>query len=208
VRTNPHDHEPPEWVRSLSAALGHLQSQSGPPSEQTGTPRAAAVLVLLTDRSDGVQVLLTERASGLRSYPGRVSFPGGAKDPADAHPAATALREAHEEIGLNPASVQILGLLPTFADPRGKFIVTPVLAWSARPEFTGPVSSAEVAKIHRVAIRDLSASRGTAQPSGASASLASQLGTMTAEIIDAVVALLDAPTAKDPNHIHLDPPRD
>jgi 8-oxo-dGTP pyrophosphatase MutT (NUDIX family) len=97
------DHEPPKWVRSLSAAMAHHYSQSAPPPQQTVTPRAAAVLVLLTDGPDGVQVLLTERASGLRTYPGRLSFPGGSRDPADADPAGTALREAHEEIGLNPA---------------------------------------------------------------------------------------------------------
>jgi 8-oxo-dGTP pyrophosphatase MutT (NUDIX family) len=200
--TNSNDHEPPEWVRSLRAAMGHLQSQPGPPSEQTGTPRAAAVLVLLIDGPDGVQVLLTERASGLRSYPGQVTFPGGAKDPTDANPTATALREAREEVGLNAASVHILGSLPTTVDPKRKSTVTPVLAWSACPDFPGPLNAKEVARVHRVPIRDLSASCGTAQPSGASASLASQLGTMTAEIIDTVVALLDAPTDKDPNDIH------
>jgi 8-oxo-dGTP pyrophosphatase MutT (NUDIX family) len=200
--TNSNDHKPPEWVRSLSAAVGHLQSQSGPPPEQSGTQRAAAVLVLLSDGPDGVQVLLTERASGLRSYPGRVTFPGGKKDPTDADPTATALREAREEVGLDPASVRILGSLPTTVDPKGKSTVTPVLAWSACPDFPGPVSVKEVAKVHRVAIRDLSASRSTAQPSKESAALASQLGTMTAEIIEAVVALLDAPTTTDLNDVH------
>lgn len=202
------DHEPPEWARSLSAAVGHLQSQSGPPPQQTGTPRAAAVLVLLTDGPNGVQVLLTERASGLRSYPGQVTFPGGAKDPTDVDPTATALREAREEVGLNPARVHILGSLPTTVDPKGKSTVTPVLAWSACSDLPGPVNPKEVAKVHRVAIRDLSASRSTAQPSKESAALVRQLGTMTAEIIDAVVALLDAPTAKDPNEIQSELPRD
>lgn len=141
-------------------------------------------------------MLLTERASGLGNYPGLLSFPGGARDPGDADPAGTALREAHEEIGLNRASVQILGLLPTFVDPKGKFIVTPVLAWSARPDFTGPVSSAEVAKVHQVAIRDLSPTSGTGRlpdQAGRSAEPAapvSQLGQMTAAIIDVVSALL------------------
>jgi 8-oxo-dGTP pyrophosphatase MutT (NUDIX family) len=193
------DHGPPEWVRSLSSALDRVRSQ---PAKPITTPREAAVLVLLTDGPDGVQVLLTERASSLRSYPGRVTFPGGRKDPTDADPTATALREAREEVGLDPASVRILGSLPTTVDPKGKSTVTPVLAWSACPDFPGPVSSAEVSKVHRVAIRDVSTSRGTAQRSKESAALVSQLGTMTAEIIDAVVALLNGPTANDPNDIH------
>jgi len=199
------DHGPPEWVRSLSGALDRVRSQ---PAIQSATPREAAVLVLLIDGPDGVQVLLTERASDLRSYPGQVTFPGGKKDPTDADPTATALREAREEVGLDPASVHILGSLPTTVDPKGKSTVTPVLAWSACPDFTGSVSSAEVAKVHQVAIRDLSAAHGTGKWSEESAALASQLGTMTAEIINAVVALLDTPTAKDPNHIHPDPPRE
>lgn len=80
--------------------------------------------------------------------------------------------------------------------------MTPVLAWSACSDLPGPVNPKEVAKVHRVAIRDLAASRGTAKPSGKPAALASQLGTMTAKIIDAVVALLDAPTADGSNNIH------
>lgn len=190
--TNPsesNDHESPKWVRHLSAALKRVGSQ---PGKQGATPREAAVLVLLIDEPSGVQVLLTERASGLRSYPGQITFPGGKKDPDDADPTATALREAQEEVGLDPVSVHSLGSLPTTVDPGGKTTVTPVLAWSACPSFPGAVSSKEVADVHRVAIRHLPAS------------LASRLGTMTAEIIDDVVTLLDVPTAKDPSTIHPD----
>jgi 8-oxo-dGTP pyrophosphatase MutT (NUDIX family) len=211
---NGNDHEPPEWARSLTLAAVGRYPQSGPPPQQTGTPREAAVLVLLTNGPNGVEVLLTERAAGLRSYPGRLSFPGGSRDPRDADPAGTALREAHEEIGLDQASVRILGSLPTFRDPQGKFIVTPVLAWSACPDFTGPVNPDEVAKVHQVAVRDLSAAHGTGQrPSQACSSdgstvQVSQLGEMTAAIIDAVAALLSSPKPNDSNNIHPEPPRD
>ncbi len=206
------DQELPEWARSLSLAAVSPYPQSGPPPKEPVAPRTAAVLVLLTDGPSGVQVLLTERAAGLRSYPGRLSFPGGSRDPADADPAGTALREAHEEIGLDPASVHILGSLPTFRDPQGKFIVTPVLAWSACPDFTGPVSPDEVAKVHQVAIRDLSAAHGAGQlatrSSDGSTVQVSQLGEMTAAIVDAVAALLSTPKPNDSNNIHSEPPRD
>jgi len=205
---NGNDHEPPEWARSLTLAAVGRYPQSGPPPKEPVAPRTAAVLVLLTDGPSGVQVLLTERAAGLRSYPGRLSFPGGSRDPADADPAGTALREAHEEIGLDQASVRILGSLPTFRDPQGKFIVTPVLAWSACPDLTGPVSPDEVAKVHQVAFRDLSAAHGTGQPSDGSAALAGQLGEMTAAIIDAVAVLLSNPKPNDSNNIDPEPPRD
>lgn len=201
------DRQPPEWARSIPLAAVRRYPQSGPPPGQTGIPRDAAVLVLLTEEPNGVQVLLTERASGLRAYPGRVSFPGGARDPADADPAKTALREAKEEIGLNPASVHVLGVMPTVADPQGKYMVTPVVAWSASPDWAGPVSSAEVAKVHQVAIRDLSSAKGTGQRSDELAALVSQLGQMTAAIIDAVAALLSNPTPDENNKIHPEQPR-
>jgi 8-oxo-dGTP pyrophosphatase MutT (NUDIX family) len=185
-------HEPdeqPEWVSSLAAALRHPASQSPQPKE-TGTLRKAAVLVLLTDGPDGVKVLLTERASGI-TYAGRVSFPGGRQDPGDADSTVTALREAREEVGLNPAGLHILGALPAVVDPNGTNIVTPVLAWSASTDFEGPVSVAEVAKVHQVNIRDLCAATGTAQESEELAALAGKLGQMTAAILNTVVALLN-----------------
>jgi 8-oxo-dGTP pyrophosphatase MutT (NUDIX family) len=205
------DREPPKWARSLSAAVGHRYSQSGPPPQQTVSLRAAAVLVLLTDGPSGVQVLLTERASGLGNYPGRLSFPGGARDAADADPAGTALREAREEVGLDPASVHILGFLPTLVDPQAKFMVTPVLAWSACPDFTEPVSLAEVADVRQVAIHDLSPTYGSGQrpgqarSSGKPAAPVSQLGQMTAAVIDVVSTLLSSPTPNDSNNIRPEP---
>jgi 8-oxo-dGTP pyrophosphatase MutT (NUDIX family) len=189
---------PSGWARS------RLRWNAFAPSPESGAPppREAAVLVLLIDGPDGVQVLLTKRALDLRHYPGEWVFPGGKKDSTDADSTATALREAREEVGLDGTSVHILGSLPTTVDPDGKSTVTPVLAWSVCPEFPGPVNSKEVADVRWVAIRDVSASGRAAPRSKELASLVSKLGSMTIEIIDAVVALLDAPTAKDPNDIH------
>ncbi|WP_277820386.1 CoA pyrophosphatase [Streptomyces sp. WAC00263] len=101
------------------------------------------MLVLLTDDGDGPRVLLTERARDLGDYPGGWSSPAARRRP-DAGPVATALREAHEETGLDPRPVQIIGALPAFALPDSGFLVTPVLAWSAAPVFSAGINPAEV----------------------------------------------------------------
>ena len=67
---------------------------------------AAAVLVALVDRPEGLTVLLTERASQLAKHAAQISFPGGRLEPSDPDVASAALREAQEEIGLDPARVQ------------------------------------------------------------------------------------------------------
>lgn len=73
--------------------------------------RAASVLVPLIERGHGLALVLTRRAALLKHHPGQVAFPGGKRDPGDPSPLATALREAHEEIGLDPNLVTVLGPL-------------------------------------------------------------------------------------------------
>ena len=81
------------------------------PVEPVDSPsRPAAVLVLLTDVGDGPEFLLTRRSWEMRNHPGEVSFPGGRMDPGETA-LDTALREAHEEVGLDPAAVTIHGEL-------------------------------------------------------------------------------------------------
>ena len=87
----------------------------------------AAVLVPLVPRPEGYQLLLTRRTDHLRDHPGQISFPGGRVEPEDASPAHTALREAQEEIGLDPGLPRILGYLPTYRTGTG-FHVFPVVA--------------------------------------------------------------------------------
>ncbi|MEO7245371.1 MAG: CoA pyrophosphatase, partial [Rubrivivax sp.] len=95
-------------------------------------PARASVLVPLVDRAGGLTVLLTRRATHLRDHAGQVSFPGGRAEPDDADPAATALREAQEEIGLDPRSVEVIGQLPTYTTVT-HFVVTPVVGLVAPP---------------------------------------------------------------------------
>jgi 8-oxo-dGTP pyrophosphatase MutT (NUDIX family) len=76
-----------------------------------GTPTRSAVLAPLYDADEGPSVVLTRRAAHLRSHHGEVAFPGGRAEPHDDDLAVTALREAHEETGLAPESVEIVGRL-------------------------------------------------------------------------------------------------
>ncbi len=97
------------------------------------TLRQAAVLVALVPRSAGQAggILVTKRASHLQHHPGQIAFPGGKLDPTDASLEACALRESHEEVGLPPDAVRILGRLPAHETVTG-FVITPILAQVTR----------------------------------------------------------------------------
>ena len=172
----------PAWVARLRR---HCPLTPGPTSA-TIALRPAAILVLLTEGPDGPQALLTARNPDLENYPGRLVFPGGAADPADAGAVETALREAGEEIGLDPTSVEIIGALPSFALPESAFLVTPVLAWSSAPRFVHPPNEAEVASVLTVPLRTrLSNSDPTR-----SDRYPETFGVMTAAVLDLVTSRL------------------
>jgi 8-oxo-dGTP pyrophosphatase MutT (NUDIX family) len=111
-------------------------------------PVPAAVLVPLIDRPEGLNVLLTHRAAHLAKHSGQISFPGGRIEPTDADAASAAIREANEEVGLDPARVQVFGYLPDHIVISG-FRVTPVLSL-VTPPFTLELNPAEVAGVFEV----------------------------------------------------------
>jgi 8-oxo-dGTP pyrophosphatase MutT (NUDIX family) len=144
----------PEWLRDLAGAASTMEidPRVAPPASG-GT--ASAVLVLFGEGRDGPDLLLIQRSEGLRLHAGQPAFPGGAVDAADSGPVAAALREAAEEVGVDPGSVEIVGTLPELFIPRTGFRVVPVLAWWRRPAAVAPVDPGEVAAVERVSVSEL-----------------------------------------------------
>lgn len=89
--------------------------------------RPAAVLIGITDHQTNPRVILTKRAAALKHHPGQIAFPGGKVDASDTDARAAALRESHEEIGLDPSHVDIIGVMPTH-DTVTNFVITPFVA--------------------------------------------------------------------------------
>jgi len=102
-----------------------------------------------------LDVLLQRRAATMGHHPGQISFPGGGVDASDSDAGATALREAVEETGLDPAGVEILGMLPELPLPVSNNLVTPVLAWWTRTSQVVAVDHRESADVFRVPVADL-----------------------------------------------------
>ena len=147
----------PDWLTALAARTDiadHEWFSSFAPPE--GHERRSAVLMLFgPDPRGGEDVVLTERAHTLRSHPGQVSFPGGRVDPDDDGSVGAALREAEEEVGLDPAGVQVLATFPELFLTPSQNAVTPVLAWWHRPVPVGVVDRGEVERVLRVPVTDL-----------------------------------------------------
>lgn len=128
---------PPKWEPETSVEPRFVER----------TPTRAAVLVPIVDR-DEPTVLLTMRSDHLSDHPGQIAFPGGRTEASDADATATALREAHEEIGLPAAQVDVLGAMPLYTTGTG-FLVTPVVAL-VQAAYSMQVDPFEVAEVFEV----------------------------------------------------------
>lgn len=146
----------PDWLQQLAEAIPTVRGEHFTrflPPEEGGRP--SAVLVLFGEGPQGPDLLLIERAATLRSHAGQPAFPGGAQDPEDDGPVAAALREAQEEVGLDPSSVEVLGILPALWLPPSGFVVHPVVAWWREPHPVRVVDTNEVAAVVRVPLSEL-----------------------------------------------------
>jgi 8-oxo-dGTP pyrophosphatase MutT (NUDIX family) len=143
----------PDWMGPLLRGLEHAGprdiSTNDLPADHVG-PRQSAVLVLLGQGPDGPEVVLQRRARRLRHHSGGISSPpGGRADPGDADPAATALREAAEETGLDPSGVDVVAMLPRMILLTG-FHVTAVLGHWRTPTRLHAVDPAETEAVLHV----------------------------------------------------------
>ncbi len=149
-------------VRGSLAALPGLEAQvrmaprprrGWRPDQHADRVRTAAALVLLYPRDGRPHLVLTVRAGDLPRHGGQVSFPGGAIEPGEAI-ASAALREAAEEVGIDPSIVRVLGPLTPLHIPVSDFIVHPIVGVMDRtPGFAH--AAAEVARVLEIPIADL-----------------------------------------------------
>ena len=145
---------PPEVLAALTGARTS--------AETAGATRDAAVLVLFSGPHSAhepgavpgeADLLLTVRAGTLRHHAGQAAFPGGAVDPGDTGPVATALREAREETGVDPGRLTPLATSERLFIPPSGFHVVPVLAYSADPGPIAVVDESETAAVARIPLR-------------------------------------------------------
>lgn len=134
--------QPPPWRPELLAEKNFLNR----------APLHASVLIAIVMR-ESPTILLTQRTQHLSTHSGQIAFPGGKADADDLDARATALREAHEEIGLEAQFVQVLGVMPHYVTGSA-FIVTPVIAL-VEPGFTLTPNPHEVADVFEVPLEFL-----------------------------------------------------
>ena len=137
---------PPTFSERVRGALASRERRA---AESSALQRAAVLLALFAASPNGAPHLwLVRRSEGVRTHRGQVALPGGKREPGDADFLATALRESHEEIGLLPSDVEVLGVLDDRETITG-YLITPYVGWIANP-FTPEPLAAEVARVFDV----------------------------------------------------------
>jgi 8-oxo-dGTP pyrophosphatase MutT (NUDIX family) len=132
------------------------------PADPRGVPAAVLLALSPVDGADDLELVLVRRPDSMRTHAGQVGLPGGAVEPGDRDGVAAALREAEEEVGLDPAAVRVLGSLDRSYIPVSNFDVLPVVgAWDGRSPLRP--NPREVAGILRPTLRQLAdpANHGT-----------------------------------------------
>jgi 8-oxo-dGTP pyrophosphatase MutT (NUDIX family) len=185
----------PAWLTKLAAGVGQLVVPPGLRAPDTGG-RASAVLLLFGETAGVPDLLIVQRGQHLRRHAGQPAFPGGAIEPSDHGPVDAALREAAEEVGVDPAGVEVLAVLPELYIPRSGFRVTPVLAWWRRPSPPVAAADGEIVSAARARLTDLAdpANRlSVRHPSGAAGPAFRVHGMLiwgfTALLVDRLLAL-------------------
>jgi 8-oxo-dGTP pyrophosphatase MutT (NUDIX family) len=132
---------------------------AGDAIEMFAQGREAAVLMPFRPQEDGsLKLLFTKRPDDMTSHPGQISFPGGASDPGDADHVATALREAHEEVGIPPEAVEVIGALEPMSTFVSDFAVWPI-AGLVSPDVEIIANPSEVERVFEVSLAELVAVR-------------------------------------------------
>jgi 8-oxo-dGTP pyrophosphatase MutT (NUDIX family) len=148
--TRPFDHATRRNIAERCAAFARL-----PVNEPAPALKRAAVAIALVEAgevADGTALLLTLRAAGLRAHRGQWALPGGRCDEGET-PVVAALRELHEELGLELGPENVLGLLDDYPTRSG-YLITPVVVWAATNVSMSP-NPEEVASVHRITLENI-----------------------------------------------------
>jgi 8-oxo-dGTP pyrophosphatase MutT (NUDIX family) len=143
----PFDHATRRNIAARCAAFTRL-----PASEPAPALKRAAVAITLVEAAERTALLLTLRAAGLRAHRGQWALPGGRCDEGET-PVTAALRELHEELGLDLKPDDVLGLLDDYPTRSG-YLITPVVVWAATSAAISP-NPEEVASVHRIALDEI-----------------------------------------------------
>ncbi len=149
--------------RVLSDLAARLTEPGGGARVVRGRPgrrgRKAAVLILFSGREGSaaadLEVVLIEKSATLRKHAGQCAFPGGGVEESDTSSEGAALREAREEVGIDAATVELLGVLPPAHVAVTGYDVTPVIGWWREPHALEVVDTIEVGAVHTLRVGDL-----------------------------------------------------